>query len=242
MDKKLSQIFDFLKSNRRYNKKLQEKSYFRILLPYDNTPDKITALLFNTVNTQSQVNIDNLSLFFKKIYEKRNQLTSLKKFINLINPGATINYKNLYEGLQRENGWGKKTAALFTKTIYHIHNGNYSDKIKIWDDVPKTIAKDDRLYLPVDKVITVIFNKLNNNITWNFDKVNLQLQKRYKGNEIEVWDDLWFWGFITQKGSNDREFKWNEAKYWILLESDKNPKKIQMIKNKAEEFLEILNK
>ncbi|WP_435524452.1 hypothetical protein [Chryseobacterium indoltheticum] len=30
--------------------------------------------------------------------------------------------------------------------------------------------------------------------------------------DIEVWDDLWFWGFINQKGSSDRSFEWNEGK------------------------------
>lgn len=122
-----------------------------------------------------------------------------------------------------------------------MHNGHYSDKLKIWADVPKTISKNDNFYLPVDAVIIAIFKKLDSSTNWDFDKINKTLKEKYNRHEIEAWDDLWFWGFITQNGSGDnRAFEWNENKYWALEESDKNPKTIKEIKEKAVEFLKIL--
>ena len=127
-----------------------------------------------------------------------------------------------------------------SKSIFHLHNGHYSEDLKIWNDVPKLIDENDSFYLPVDAVIIAIFTKLDNSIKWDFDKINKTLEKKYKGQQIEVWDDLWFWGFITQNGSGDnRVFEWNENKYWVLKESDKEKIKIEEIKNKCHEFLEI---
>ena len=58
---------------------------------------------------------------------------------------------------------------------------------------------------------------------------------------MEVWDDLWFWGFITQNGSGDqREFVWNENKYWAIKETDKSFEMVMEIKAKAIEFLDIM--
>ncbi|MDT4863456.1 hypothetical protein FQZ97_981650 [compost metagenome] len=86
---------------------------------------------------------------------------------------------------------------------------------------------------------------MDNSKAWTFDNVNKSLGDRYRGSDIEVWDDLWFWGFITQKGSGDnrefeREKKWNENKYWALRETDKNQKVIEEIKERSEKFLKIL--
>ena len=59
---------------------------------------------------------------------------------------------------------------------------------------------------------------------------------------MEVWDDLWFWGFINQRGSGlTREFVWNESKYWALLETEKNNAVIEEVKLKSLQFLSILN-
>ena len=143
--------------------------------------------------------------------------------------------------MKNQKGWGAKTAALFTKSIFHLHNGYYSVKLKIWEDVPNTIELSDDFYLPVDSVIIAVFNKLDNAKRWNYNNVNKILKDNFKGQEIEVWDDLWFWGFITQKGSGAvRKFEWNENKYWALKESDKDYKMIEEIKEKSNEFLRLL--
>jgi len=165
----------------------------------------------------------------------------MKMFLEKINPRKPLSFDSLYNGMKNQNGWGKKTAALFSKSIYHLHNGHYSENLKIWEDVPETIADNDNFYLPVDAVIIAIFKKLDSSKNWDFDKVNKTLKEKYNGQQIEVWDDLWFWGFITQNGSGgNRAFEWNENKYWALKESDKIQKNILEIKEKAEEFLKIL--
>jgi len=241
MDEKLETIFTFLNANRQFNHAFQERFYKSIIMPFADNRDKVVALLYHIANTQSQPKIDNLAHFFKSIFQGANCFSSFTNFIGKINPYSPINFHSLYNGMKNQNGWGKKTAALFTKSIYHLHNGYYSDKIKIWNDVPTIIANDDKFYLPVDSVIIAIFKKLNGSIRWDFDKINNTLLAKYNGQHIEVWDDLWFWGFITQNGSGDeRLFNWNENKYWVLKESDKDLMVIQQIRNKSGEFLQTL--
>jgi hypothetical protein len=243
MNNKLRVIFNFLKSNREYNKLLQERFYKSVILPYNLTKDKVISLLYHIANTQSQPKIDKLAETYKSIINDNNCLESFENFIIKINSKrpSMINFESLYYGLKKQKGWGNKTPALFTKCIYHLHNGQYSEQLKIWNDVPQTISDRDNFYLPVDAVITAIFQKLDNSKKWDFDKINKVLKENFNGQEIEVWDDLWFWGFITQNGSGaNRNFEWNENKYWILKESDKNPEIIRTIKVKAEEFLSLL--
>ena len=237
----LEQIFNFLNENRKYNFELQNRFYLATLSAYTEPKDKLISLLYGTANTQSQPKIDKLANFYKKIHEDEICLKSMEAFIEMLLPKNPNNFDSLYRGMNIQDGWGKKTAALFTKNIFHLHNGEYSDNLKIWDDVPNKIAEEDSFYLPVDAVIIAIFNKLNNS-NWNFDRINKTLRNLYYGQEIEIWDDLWFWGFITQNGTgNDRKFEWNENKYWILNETDKDPKMIAEIKKKSTEFLTIIN-
>jgi len=142
-----------------------------------------------------------------------------------------------------QSGWGEKTSALFSKSIYHLHNNKYPKELKIWNDAPKKLTENDLFYLPVDAVIIAIFKNIDKSNNWTFSKINRTIKDYYSGNEIEIWDDLWFWGFITQIGTGEnREMRWNLNKYWTLRESDKNPKMITEIEKKAEIFLNILNK
>jgi len=242
MENKLKEIFDFLSANREYNHSFQERFYKSVLIPYDTSKDKVISLLYHIANTQSQPRINKLANFYKGIISENNCFDSFANFISKINPDRPqVCFENLFNGMQRQDGWGEKTAALFTKSIFHLHNGNYSASLKIWTDVPNTISEVDGFYLPVDVVIRSIFNKLNNTKNVTFDNINKTLKSKYTRQQIEVWDDLWFWGFITQNSSGDqRVFKWNENKYWALKESDKNPKMIFEIKNKAELFLKII--
>ena len=113
--------------------------------------------------------------------------------------------------------------------------------MKIWNDVPKTVEQNDEFFLPVDAVIISIFKKLDSSTKWDFDKINSKLKKVYTESEIEVWDDLWFWGFITQNGTGEnRNFEWNLNKYWALKESDKTKLQIKTIERKAEIFLKLI--
>ncbi|WP_296685571.1 hypothetical protein [Flavobacterium sp.] len=243
IDQKLELIFEFLKSNRKYNHKLQEKFYNSVVKSFDNNSDKIISLLYHIANTQSQPKIDSLSVFYKKIHANSNCLNSFKDFVEFIKTEnkVSINFKGLYLGMMNQSGWGKKTSALFSKIIFHLHNGDYSNNLKIWNDVPKTIEDTDDFFLPVDSVIISIFKKLDTDSVWNFDNINKLLKKNYNNSDIEVWDDLWFWGFITQNGSGDnRIFEWNENKYWNLKDTDKNEFAINEIKLKAKNFLKLL--
>lgn len=240
LERKLEKIFQFLVKNRQYNHDLHEIVYISTILPFSTTEDKIISLLYSVANTQSQPKIDNLANFYIKIQTDTSCLKSMKSFVEKINPGKSVNFENLYKGMQEQDGWGPKTAALFTKNIYHMHNGGYLKKLRVWDDVPKEISEKDKFFLPVDIVITEIFRKLYQR-NWDFNSINSYLGDKYKGKDIEVWDDLWFWGFVTQKGAGkNREFEWNENKYWSLKESNKDPETIKEIKEKAEEFLKIL--
>lgn len=244
IEQKLENIFEFLSLNRQYNHQLQERFYLSILKPYNTHFDKVLSLLYHIANTQSRPNINSLATFNKLIHSNANSLNSFKSFVELLNDNnkTLVNFHSLFIGLASQSGWGEKTSSLFVKTIYHLHNSFYSKDLKIWNDVPKAIDEKDNLFLPVDAVIIAIFKKLDNTIKWDFKKINKILKNKYKGQQIEVWDDLWFWGFITQKGSGTiREFGWNENKYWTLKESDKNLEVIEDIRNKAKTFLTLLS-
>ncbi|MEZ0181452.1 hypothetical protein AB9T89_04345 [Flavobacterium oncorhynchi] len=241
MNTKIDHLFKFISNNRQYNKALQERYYRSVILPYKDENEKIISLLYHIANTQSQPKIDKLAEFYKSIITEENSLKSFKEFVVKINPNGESNFGSVYKGMLNQKGWGPKTSALISKSIFHLHNGQYSEDLKIWDDVPKLIDDNDSFYLPVDAVIIAIFKKLDSSKKWDFDKINKTLKTKYKAQEIEIWDDLWFWGFITQNGGENRKFEWNENKYWVLKESDKDKMKIEEIKNKCQEFLEIFN-
>lgn len=112
--------------------------------------------------------------------------------------------------------------------------------LEIWEDAPQSLNNNDRLYIPVDTVIIEIFKRIGFD-RCNFDTINKEVAKYYHGEAIEVWDDLWFWGFITQRRSgNQRTLGWNPNKYWSLENSNKDEIIITEIKEKAEHFLKLL--
>ena len=111
---------------------------------------------------------------------------------------------------------------------------------------PNASCNCDRLYLPVDSVITHIFDKhLSADARWNFSRINDYLWKRpFSSDEILIWDDLWFWGFTAQDSSKrdgeaERATKWNEAIAWSLQCLPKE--KISEIRSLAEKFVRLLN-
>ncbi|MDL5511262.1 hypothetical protein QSE00_05520 [Arenibacter sp. M-2] len=241
---KLSSLFNFLNENRDYNKKVQSNSYNLFLAPFDSIEDKLYSVLHHIANTQSQPKIDILAPFFQKVYSNKSQLHSFKTFMNFLTDveSGVHNYESLYYGMLRQKGWGNKTSALFTKTIYHLHNGMYGFQNSIWGDAPKFIDKEEKIFLPVDAVIEAIFHRINPSTKWNFHKINKLLQDNYSSKEMEVWDDLWFWGFINQRGSGlTREFIWNEPKYWALIETTKDEASINKIKDISMRFLKIFD-
>jgi len=245
MKQKLEEIKKFLKHNSTYNKELQIKFALRSIGKCDNAFDKLIALLYDTANTQSQPKMSLLAIFFKNIYKEKDNINSFYSFLKYINNGKVdrnMPFKSLYEGLKSQKGWGEKTSALFVKNIYNYHYNFQLNKerkeLKIWDDVPE-INEDDKLYLPVDSVIKVIFNTLSP-INWTFNDINKSFQS-FSNEDIILFDDLWFWGFITQKiEDKHRKLEWNDDKYWMIKDSCKDDRTINEIKNKAKSFLELI--
>ncbi|KPQ00283.1 MAG: hypothetical protein HLUCCA01_00040 [Bacteroidetes bacterium HLUCCA01] len=239
---KIKALFSFLHENRIYNHQVQRNYYRSLINSTISVQENILSLLYAVANTQSRPNINHLAAFFKYLHVYPDCLNSFDNFIQYLDSDAESNFKCLFHGLSKQKGWGDKTSALFTKSIYHIHSNTYDDELRLWDDAPRTIGEDDTIYLPVDAVILAIFSRIDDSQQWSFRSINKLLSSSYNNSDMVIWDDLWFWGFITQKSiGNARLFEWNENKYWILKECDKNPHKINDIKKKADEFLNILN-
>jgi len=243
MNKKLQSIYSFLQTNRKYNQIIQSGEYNAALSPYEDKFDKVYSLLYSILNSQSQLKMDKSSEFFKLISKNRNNLLSAANFIECLNNDKPmpVGFNNFFEVLKKQPGWGDKTAALFVKAIYQTHIG-YAGELKFWNDVPKNLAKDDKLYLPVDAVIYFIFETIGNPCKNTFKGINKFINTNAPGTDFEIWDDLWFWGFITQKTENNTRLNgFNEAKYWNLLHSPKDPKSIVEVKSLANDFIKLLN-
>lgn len=244
---KLDDIFDFLRKNRVFNKNLQQAFYTDVILSRKGTEAKVISLLYHIANTQSKPNIDNLASFFKTIHSNYSALSSFGEFVKLLkndNVSSNFKYVDLFEGLAAQKGWGNKTAALFVKSIYHVHHKDYDKNLRIWSDVPQRIGVDEKFFLPVDSVIKYIFEFIGFQGLNDFTKINsfLHDSKKYPAELMEIWDDLWFWGFITQKGGGrKRHLTWNCNKYWGLLHSDKNPETIRVIEQRSNEFIGVLS-
>ena len=254
MKKKLQDILEFLEENEKYNTKLQYKYMETVLCSKQSRKEKIIAMLYDTASTQSQPKIDKLAPLFIKIAQSKESFNTFNDFLNFFNEKGLDNdlpYKSLFEGLKKEDGWGVKTSALFVKNIYNLHYNDTFKKYKLWDDIPK-LKDEDRIYLPVDAVILAIFYKINPTPPkWSFSRINKQLKTfGFSNEQIIRFDDLWFWGFITQdnsKGNDEnqeywdktRKMSWNTNKYWMIKESNKEEKYIAEIKQKTERFLEL---
>lgn len=242
MEKKLTKIYSFLKANRKYNMMIQVGDYRSSLLPYTDVYNKVYTLLYNVHNSQSQVNMDKAAGFYKSISDKKSNLLSFTNFLTVLGgaKNSPITYKYLHELLEKQDSWGNKTAALFVKAIYNTHAG-YAKQLKFWEDAPTVLNGNDELYLPVDAVIYFIFEQLGKPCSHTFSGINNYIKSCLPKSDFEVWDDLWFWGFITQKGGDKkRKLEFNEAKYWNLLHSPKDNKSMAEISSLAKEFIKIL--
>ena len=114
------------------------------------TSEKVLSLLYRVVNTQSGPNMDILSPTFRMLYKDKDlgYLDSFDSFVEHISkneheentPKRTRkthgSYDSLYHGMNDLPGWGPKTAALFVKSIYHMHHEDYNktENLKIWRD------------------------------------------------------------------------------------------------------------
>lgn len=238
MEEKIKQLYEFLEKNRQYNKQVQE-GFINSCIAIEGltTKQKLLNLLYGVVNTQSQPKMDKIGPFFTKMYQKDSDLTSYEGFLNTIKNDTKFS-DSLFELMKSQKGWGPKTAALFVKTIYLIHNDTTYDEYKFWGNSLPTNLK---LKLPVDSVITYIFKEYFHNIGFksDFDGINEFISNLPKYNNPIIWDELWFWGFITQKIDNKKRVsnEFNENKFWCLPYIEKD---MVNIKEKAECFLKLL--
>ena len=242
MTKKLQDIYSFLNENRIYNKPIQIGAYKMAMMSFDTTFDKVYALLYSVLNSQSQLKMDRSAVFFQRIATNKTNLNSFANFLKTIgvNDKTPLTYKALFELLSKQESWGDRTAALFVKAVYHCHVG-YAKELHFWEDAPTELLQEDVLFLPVDAVINHIFQALGNPCSNTFKGINKYLKDNFPQSNFEVWDDLWFWGFITQKGSGDnRTMVFNEEKYWNLLDASKDNQTIQVTKILANQFIDLI--
>lgn len=242
MTNKINNLYDFLERNRSYNKLIHIGEYNTALLPYNTTYEKVYALLHNIHNSQSQLKMDKSATFYKTITSNKINLSSFSNFITTLGGDSTtpITYKSLFSLLEKQPSWGKKTAALFTKAIYNCHIG-FSKNLSFWHDAPTALLYYDELYLPVDAVIEFIFKEMGNPCTNSFWGINKHLKQAMPNSHFDIWDDLWYWGFITQNSQDGkRTLQWNENKYWNLHHSAKDAKSIGQVKELAKEFIKII--
>lgn len=238
---KINKLYKFLKKNHQYNKKLQLCTYKSWVQWQNDVFDKVITVLHGVANTQRQPKMDYLSIFFQDISNNKHCCNSFSDFVTKLHQKpVTASYKNLFLGLMQQPGWGPKTAALFTKSIYQMHNEGSARCLHFWHDVPSYIINgNDELYLPVDSVISEVFSKLGF-IKTDFAHINDFLQAFFIAEEVDVIDDLWFWGFVTQKTiGKERIFGWNPNKYYSLIYTDKAPAKVKQIETLSEQFINI---
>jgi hypothetical protein len=228
--------------------------YQKALAGCNSVHEKVLGLLYSVHSTQPFPKLDAQMNFLTELWAD-NSLETMEGFLNRLvsikprlietevcnvdgNP-AYINYRIMFLCLQEQEGWGNKTAALFCKVVFDIHA--HFPELRFWIDAPNEISAKDELYLPVDKVITHIMESINEVHLSNFQNINDYLKITWKGVEILIWDDLWFWGFITQKGNDEnRTMEFNPAKLWSLQAIQKDSHNIEEIEKLANEFIHII--
>jgi|GEM_PF-361802 len=250
---KVQRVFNFLKEHSAYNRSLQNNIYRGWLAGFNTPRQKVLALLSFTLNTQSQPALDSVAKFWKHVYERLEHdadcLNSFEAFTTLLNELVGLNVQNkkmpfdvLHSLLRRQPGWGNKTAALFAKSIYQIHNDSDNADFKFWSDVPPLVDVD-RMWLPVDAVIAHIFGSYLTVVSKpDFKRINNFLHSISDSPEdMVLWDDLWFWGFITQKTQDKKRIiMWNDAKYLTLIYALQEKEARNTIEKLASDFIQIL--
>ena len=248
----LEKIYSFLKSNREYNEKTQHMAYAASLRPWGDKYGRISSLLHAIFQTQAKPSLNKSSKTWQALFENRQAFNAVQNPAELLTALLKLKQKH---GNQAENagaktfdkmwcvlkdipGFGKKTAALFIKAIIDVHTLEVNRELRFLNDF--RVDNDDFVRVPVDAVILYIFKCVTGK-TLDFVTIN-ELIFKVAGRdnaEATIWDDLWFWGFITQHGGGaKRKLEVNEAKFWTILGSPKD--KWGEIEKKSEEFIQIL--
>ncbi|MCB9312501.1 MAG: hypothetical protein H6568_07015 [Lewinellaceae bacterium] len=240
---KLREIFEFLKENRKYPLQVHTGAYKQCLNPDYSTQFKAKSLLHHYLNTQSRLNLNKSLKFWTYLERNKSCLNTFDSFSKQVCKGIDAPpYERLYLGLKAQEGWGSKTSALFVKAIYHIHYGKLKVG-KLWTDVPAFDYKVDKMMVPVDEVIKHIFMKLLRTRKMpSFARVNNEIKALGIVKNVDIWDDLWFWGFITQITKNKKRTltEWNAGKFYSLLHSPKDENTVNDVREKARQFHHLI--
>lgn len=238
----LDPLYNFFLEDRSFNQQIQY-DFLRDVLDNNSTPViKCNDLLYEMAYTQSQPKIDPLGEFFKDFHEtfKSDEIDFNRLCRFLGDQTDQPNFASLFKALKQKKGWGNKTSALFVRNLYITHIG-YAKDLTFLPGVPVDL-NGDRLYLPVDAVIRDALLPLLSSTSNYFDKVNRMLNAHYSNEEIEVWDDLWFWGFFGSKTENKKRVfnTFNENKYWVTKYSKKESDWIHAVELRMKEFQALL--
>ena len=259
-------LFDFLNAHSHYNRQIQVADIRMTFSACDSVGERAKLLLFKIYNTQSQPKLDEMKAFFCRIERSPTAMKSLASFSIFLSDysretKSTQTTGDLFTTLSSISGWGPKTAALFLRNLALIQlTSDLRDKF--WSDVDGFNTK--AIQLPVDRVIREIFLKLTVSTKQpehrlkTFESINKYLKDcEYSPADIVVWDDLWFWGYITQKVPKNEmdessgvankklspqcSHEWNESKYWSIFTAPKALIHMAEIERLAEdEFLPLL--
>jgi hypothetical protein len=230
-------LFQFLHDHRSVNRRIQQ-AFIREALSPANLQDRAVLLMHKALNTQSKPQLDAILEFRSSL--KPAALKSFRGFTAFLQDHE----QGVFGALASQPGWGNKTAALFLRNLAIIE---VTPSLKLWRDID--LLTGDQLWLPVDAVILAIFRKLQRRLPeWkldNFRNINAFLRNdmAYTAREMMVWDDLWFWGFITQRstpGSVVRSHAWNEAKYWAIPHAPTDAASLRRTRVLGQEFLRRL--
>lgn len=243
----LAGVFKFLNANHSWNVEFQMREYRRCLASCVSRRERLTALLSMSVNTQSQPKLSKLGCFWRAMHEMPvASARSLYAFTSYLESLLKNRSKRrgvgpldrLFIALCAQDGWGKKTAALFVKSVINVHRG--PPELHFWNDCGADRPLDvvDRIHLPVDRVIIHIFQQMKVSSS-TFDGVNSLLMEHYGAEQLLVWDDLWFWGYFTQDSQDGaRRMRWNADKFWCQLSSPVEHE--DKVKDLCERFIALL--
>lgn len=228
---KLEKIFEFLIRNRHFNEEVQHAIYRQDVLPWPDVGSKLRSLLHSKAHTQSSPKLDVLMPTWKKLhhnfdaFKKVRSVGELNKALwTLANPNAIRDganrppFEEMWTALNEAAGFGGKTAALFVKSIVEIHTLPINRDLRFLHDF--SIDPQERLKIPVDTVIKHIFSCLGMP-KGNFTSINTLIAQSGLSfaDRPTLWDDLWFWGFITQMSGKEagRINCINQPKFWSIL-------------------------
>ncbi|KWF00485.1 hypothetical protein WL80_02510 [Burkholderia ubonensis] len=237
--KPITELYAFLVEHHNVNEAIQQGFIGESLSPA-TVGDRALLLMHKALQTQSKPRLDPICEFFTEIRDQRAH-GDFPTFHQHVTEGGKL---GLVDGLALQPGWGAKTAALFVRNLAYIES-TPTLRAKFWRDT--RVLEGDQLRLPVDAVILTIFEALARRIAWTkaISAPNVgryfHHDLGYRDEELLIWDDLWFWGFVTQKTvEGRRELGWNESKYWAVPHAPRDRRSIKHIKQCSERFLRLI--